>query len=293
MNRLSEFMTKNKLKVEQVLLNAITSLDCPEKLQEAMIYSVKAGGKRIRPLLVMATAQSFDRNPERALEAGAALEMIHTYSLIHDDLPSMDDDDLRRGQPTNHKVFGEAFAILAGDALLTLSFGIIADSVNFTPEEKVKLIGLLAKASGAEGMVGGQAADIEGEEADLTIKELESIHVRKTGRLLEYAVKAGGIISGLDDRELNLLGDYAKHIGLAFQIRDDILDVEGDQNEIGKPVGSDEANKKSTYPALLGMEEAKRKLQYHIEKAHESLQKIHPEPDLLADIADLIASRTS
>lgn len=290
MNALGHFTSLQKSRVEEELFIAVHSLEAPESLKESMLYSLKAGGKRIRPLLLLAVMETFGESTDEGLKTAAALEMIHTYSLIHDDLPSMDDDDLRRGMPTNHKVFGEAVAILSGDALLTKSFELIADST-FDNQSKIRIISMLAKAAGAEGMVGGQIADIEGENTALSLEQLESVHRRKTGRLLEFAAVAGGVISGLDEAELNKLRLFAEHIGLAFQIRDDILDIEGNEIEIGKPVGSDEERHKSTYPAILGMEKAKQKLNDHLIQARELLFELHHEPALLLELTDLIGSR--
>lgn len=290
MNALGQFTSLQKSRVEEELFTAVLSLEAPESLKESMLYSLKAGGKRIRPLLLLAVMETFGKEPDEGLKTAAALEMIHTYSLIHDDLPSMDDDDLRRGLPTNHKVFGEAVAILSGDALLTKSFELVADST-FDAQSKVRLISMLAKAAGAEGMVGGQIADIEGESAALSLEQLESVHRRKTGRLLEFAAVAGGVISDLNDQKLEKLRLFAEHIGLAFQIRDDILDVEGNEEEIGKPVGSDEGMHKSTYPAILGMEKAKQRLSNHLSEARKLLYELHHEPALLLELTDLIGSR--
>ncbi|MFB1080714.1 polyprenyl synthetase family protein [Jeotgalibacillus sp. JSM ZJ347] len=290
MNALGKFSHTQRILIEEELTSAIRELNAPETLKESMLYSINAGGKRIRPLLLLAVMETFGGETEKGLKTAAALEMIHTYSLIHDDLPSMDDDDLRRGLPTNHKVYGEAVAILAGDALLTKSFELVADS-SIDPQSKVSIISMLSSASGAEGMVGGQIADIEGENKPLSLEELESVHRRKTGRLLEFAATAGGLLSGLGQNELNQLRQFAEHIGLAFQIRDDILDVEGKVEEIGKPVGSDEGRQKSTYPAILGMDQAKEKLAYHLAEARGLLYDLHEEPVLLLELSDLIGSR--
>ncbi|MCA1054774.1 polyprenyl synthetase family protein [Rossellomorea aquimaris] len=263
----------------------------PSTIRESMMYSLKAGGKRIRPILLLAVIEGYGKDPVLGMRTAAALEMIHTYSLIHDDLPSMDDDDLRRGKPTNHKVFGEAMAILAGDGLLTLSFQILTEDPLLLNEQKVNLVALLAKCAGAEGMVGGQVADIEGEDKTLTVEELESIHVRKTGRLLVFSALAGAIISGATQKEQTQLENYAYHIGLAFQIQDDILDIEGDEELIGKPVGSDESKKKSTYPGLLTMAGAKDKLHYHLDEALQSLNGLEMDVSLLKQISHLIVNR--
>jgi geranylgeranyl diphosphate synthase, type II len=290
---LESFSKKYKALVEERLREAVGKLETPENLAKAMLYSLEAGGKRIRPLLLFAVIDSFGKNPKHGLDAAAAIEMVHTYSLIHDDLPSMDDDDLRRGKPTNHKVFGEATAILAGDALLTLSFNMLAE----LPEEsvpvnvKLSLIKGLSKASGAAGMVGGQVADMEGEGRKLSLEQLEYIHINKTGKLLEYSIIAGAEIAGATEVQKNLLSKFAYHIGLAFQIRDDILDLEGTEEMIGKPVGSDTENEKSTYPALLGIEAAKEALDHHLRSAKDALASTDLDVAILSQIADLIGLR--
>nr|WP_225435185.1 farnesyl diphosphate synthase [Bacillus aerolatus] len=284
-------MNEYKEVLEKELKKLIIGLQAPEVLKQAMDYSLQAGGKRIRPMLIFATLASFRKDPKIGLEAAAALEMIHTYSLIHDDLPSMDDDDLRRGQPTNHKVFGEAAAILAGDALLTYAFQVVAQSVCYSNEQKVTLIEWLAAAAGPEGMVAGQMADIEGETKELMLAELEYIHKNKTGRLLAYSVMAGALLAGAGENQLKHFQEYAFHIGLAFQIRDDILDIEGSEEKIGKRVGSDTVNHKSTYPSLLTMKGAKARLNEHADFAREALRQTNTESTLLFELVDLIVTR--
>ncbi|WP_318019885.1 polyprenyl synthetase family protein [Rossellomorea vietnamensis] len=288
---LKEFQQEHGELITKHMVETVEGLKIPPVLKEAMIYSLQAGGKRIRPILLLAVIQTFNQNTRLGLNTASALEMIHTYSLIHDDLPSMDDDDLRRGKPTNHKMFGEAAAILAGDGLLTYSFQLIAEDSALTNDQKVKLIALLARCAGPEGMVGGQVADIEGENKRLTVQELENIHVHKTGKLLIFSVLAGGIISGASENELELLERFSYHIGLAFQIQDDILDIEGSEEMIGKPVGSDESKHKSTYPSLLSMKGAKEKLQFHLDEALTALTSMPVDSGLLAEIARLIVSR--
>ncbi|YBZ95704.1 polyprenyl synthetase family protein [Bacillus sp. AK031] len=277
--------------VEAELDRVVEKLDAPEKVKEAMAYSLKAGGKRIRPVLLFATLQAFGKKPETGLKAAAALEMVHTYSLIHDDLPSMDNDDLRRGKPTNHKVFGEAMAILAGDGLLTYSFEVIAGTEETDSKKVLKLVSLLAKCAGPEGMVGGQVADMEGENQKLSVEELEYIHKNKTGKLLAFSVAAGAILADATEKQLELLEEYAFHIGLAFQIQDDILDIEGNQDKIGKPVGSDQNKFKSTYPALLTLDGAKEKLQSHLQSSKDALAASDLDTGILMEIADMIATR--
>lgn len=290
-NYLADFSKKYKPLLDEQLITAISSLETPNSLKESMIYSLEAGGKRIRPLLLFAAIAAFGKNPESGLSAAVSLEMVHTYSLVHDDLPSMDDDDLRRGKPTNHKVFGEAIAILAGDALLTRSFQLIAEDEELSDKVKIRLISLLAKCAGAEGMVGGQTADIQGENQTLNISELEYIHIHKTGKLLSYSVFAGAIIGGANEQQLLLFEKFAYHLGLAFQISDDILDVEGDEQQLGKPVGSDSGNIKSTYPSILTLEGAKEQLDFHITAAKNALQETDLHISLLDQMTDLIANR--
>lgn len=290
---LDAFIKDYKQLLEKELRTLVEKLEAPKEVKDAMLYSLEAGGKRIRPMLLFASLNSFGKNPQAGILPAAAIEMIHTYSLIHDDLPSMDNDDLRRGKPTNHKVFGEALAILAGDALLTYSFQVVGSiPAEYASDAiKIRLITEMAKAAGAEGMVGGQTADMEGEKRQLSLDELEYVHIHKTGKLLEYSVIAGALIAGANREQLELLSAYAFHLGLAFQIRDDILDLEGNEEVLGKPVGSDTANHKSTYPSLLTMEGAKEALQNHIFLAKQALSKTGLRTALLEEITDMVASR--
>lgn len=289
---LDSFSKKYKALLENQLRTSVTSMEAPEVLKEAMLYSLEAGGKRMRPLLLFATIDAFGESPEKGLHAASAVEMIHTYSLIHDDLPSMDNDDLRRGRPTNHKVFGDAFAILAGDALLTYSFQLITEAaVELDAKKLIRVIHELSHAAGAEGMVGGQVADIQGENKQLTVEELEYIHHHKTSKLLAFSAVAGAIIAGATDEQVEQIRAFAHHLGLAFQIRDDILDLEGDEETLGKPVGSDMDNHKSTYPALLTLEGAKKALQREINQAKEKLRQTGKSSPLLEEFIDLVAAR--
>lgn len=290
---LQTFMKERKELVEDALFSYLEAVEAPRVLLESMNYSLKAGGKRLRPLLVLATLHSFGKSEKLGLPVACAVEMIHTYSLIHDDLPSMDDDDYRRGKPTNHKVYGEAMAILAGDALLTYSFEIMEDLLNqgVSPIKVVTLMKELSKASGPTGMVGGQVADMEGEGKALSLEDLEYIHRNKTGKLLGYSIVAGAILGEATEEQISKLALFADHLGLAFQIRDDILDIEGDAEKIGKPVGSDTLNEKVTYPSLLTMGGAKEKLEYHIDEAKRLLADIPLKSNLLAQLCDLIAKR--
>lgn len=259
----------------------------PPTLRDAAAYSLFAGGKRLRPGLVLGAAEIVCGSDEAALPAACAIEMIHTYSLIHDDLPAMDDDDLRRGKPTNHVVYGEAIAILAGDALLTMAFEVLARAGNGAAVIE------LAQAAGAAGMVGGQVIDLESEDKRLTASELRRIHAMKTGALIRGAVRLGAILGGATPAQLDALTAYGEHIGLAFQIADDILDVTGDQALIGKPVGSDEANGKSTYPALLGLDESQRLANEAVADAVAALTPFGPEADTFRALARYIVDRRS
>lgn len=263
----------------------------PEVLRESMLYSIRAGGKRIRPLLVLATLEDLEVKSEDALLIAAALELIHTYSLIHDDLPSMDDDDLRRGMPTNHKVYGEATAILAGDAMQTLAFETLANLSNTEPKKAIELVRLLAVASGANGMVAGQILDIEGEKKSLSLQQLERIHMNKTGALLTCCIESGALLANLANEPMAAIKKYAQNIGLAFQIQDDILDVTATTEELGKNAGSDESSEKTTYPMLLGLDGAKEQLIHHHTLAIDSLSFLEKEQSYLQLFADYIINR--
>ena len=240
---------------------------CPEELRRAMAYSLLAGGKRLRPILVLLACDACGGDVDAAIPAACAIEMVHTYSLIHDDLPAMDDDDLRRGQPTNHVVHGEAAAILAGDALLTLAFEIMARDVQ-PPAVAAACCADLAAAAGRAGMVGGQMADLQAESTTApTLTQLENIHRRKTGCLLTGALTLGGRIAQADDDAVNALTNYGRCLGMAFQITDDLLDVSGDAATLGKNPGKDAAQGKLTYPALLGIEESRNRARDMIDEA--------------------------
>ncbi len=288
---LAPFMQKHKELLEQQLRTSVMQMKAPEIIKESMLYSLEAGGKRIRPMLLFATIDAFGDKVEKGLLTAAAIEMVHTYSLIHDDLPSMDNDDLRRGRPTNHKVYGDAFAILAGDALLTYSFQLITETAEVDAETKLKLIRELSIAAGAEGMVGGQVADISGENRCLTLDELEYIHIHKTGKLLSFSAVAGALLAGAPNAMVEQFGKFAHHLGLAFQIRDDILDLEGNEVKLGKRTGSDTFNHKSTYPALLTMDGAKKALVQEIAKAQGILQETGLNTGVLMELTDLVANR--
>lgn len=269
----------------------INGLNIPSRLKKSMLYSLEAGGKRIRPLLLLATYQAFNSELEKVFSTAAALELIHTYSLIHDDLPAMDDDDYRRGKLTNHKAFDEATAILAGDALLTHSFYLVTNDNHLTADEKVRIISLLSETSGPKGMVAGQILDIDAENKTIDVDQLEKIHVLKTGELIKFAVQAGAILGGATESQLKDLESFAYHLGLLFQIQDDILDVIGDDKKLGKAAGSDEGLNKSTYPKLLGLEDATTLRNQHADTAKESLRKIEANTKLLEEIVDYFNDR--
>lgn len=260
------------------------------RLVEAMNYSLNAGGKRLRPMLVLAACEALGADTEPALPVAAAFEMIHTYSLIHDDLPAMDNDDLRRGQPTCHKAFDEATAILAGDAMCTFAFEAILSHV----ADPAKAIGCaleLARGSGVEGMVGGQMADLEGEKKRPTLDELRFIHEHKTGALITAAVVAGGIMGGADKAQQQALRGYGHDIGLAFQVVDDILDQTSTAEQLGKSPGKDLAANKITYPRLMGLEGATKHAHELIESALGKLDAL-PDPQALITIAEYFVART-
>lgn len=292
---LKEFLAAETARVDAAL-DRLTPPEstAPATIHRAMRYSLFAGGKRIRPILCMQAAAAVSDDAPGSLEAGCAMEMIHTYSLIHDDLPAMDNDDFRRGKPTNHKVFGEAMAILAGDALFTLAMQTLVRIEGLAPEAKVALIEELSFGGGTVGgMIGGQVADIEGERQPPTPELLESIHRAKTGALLKASVRMGGICAGADPWQLDALSRYGEHVGLAFQIVDDILDVEESTEALGKTAGKDAAQGKITFPAVYGLEESRCMAQEECKRAHESLEPFGTRAQRLHEIADLIVYRKS
>ncbi|WP_029898671.1 polyprenyl synthetase family protein [Desulfohalovibrio reitneri] len=254
-------------RVHDYLSGSLDGRDVPPKLRRAMEYSLLAGGKRLRPVLCLCWSGIFGEPEERVMPFASSLEYIHTYSLVHDDLPAMDDDDLRRGKPSNHKAHGEALAILAGDGLLTEAFT-LASSVPLPAERVLPAVSLLALAAGAEGMVGGQALDMEYTgKPKVDLAELKGMHARKTGALIRVACEAGAVLGGADAQGRAKAREYGVLMGAAFQIVDDVLDVVGDEAELGKPVGSDEGKDKHTYPRLLGLEESRKLAQTYVDKA--------------------------
>ena len=297
----SEFLLKPYLQehlqlVESALDRYLPKGDTlPTSLHASMRYSVFAGGKRIRPILMMAACEAVGGNPQQVLPAACAIEMIHSYSLIHDDLPAMDDDDFRRGQPTNHKTYGEATAILAGDGLLTEAFLLLSSPdvwPDVTAEVRREVIHLLARSAGSRGMVGGQVVDMESEGKSIDLPTLEYIHTHKTGALILAAVESGAILGGADAEPRRALCRYGEAIGLAFQVADDILDIVADQNQLGKDVGSDQKRGKATYPLLLGLDGARQRARELRELAFSALEVFDTSARPLRELASYIVDRS-
>ncbi|MGO0806445.1 polyprenyl synthetase family protein, partial [Clostridioides difficile] len=255
---------------------------------EAMNYSLSAGGKRLRPILTLEACKIVGGNEDEAISFAIAIEMIHTYSLIHDDLPALDNDDLRRGRPTNHKVYGEAMGILAGDALLNYAFEVmLAGSINKeNPEKYLKAINEIAKGAGIYGMIGGQVVDVESENKQIEKEKLDYIHMNKTAAMMVGCMRAGATIGGANSEQMEEITKYAKNIGLSFQIVDDILDIVGDEAKLGKKVGSDIENHKSTYPSLLGLDKSKEIAHNLIDEAKKSIEKLSDDVDFLKGLAE-------
>jgi len=267
----------------------------PQVIHESMHYSLMAGGKRLRPSLVIAAAEAVGGTRETLMPFAVATEMVHTYTLIHDDLPALDDDDLRRGKPTNHKVYGEAVAILAGDALLTQAFILMTHATlmdSISPSNVLKAAHEMAEAIGSAGVIGGQVVDIESEGKPVDPATLEYIHIYKTGFLFRACVRSGALLSGAETPQLEALTRYGAHIGLAFQIIDDILDITGDEKMLGKDVGSDLDRDKATYPSLFGLEKSREKAEDLIEKSIDCLQDFDDRADPLREIARFFVQRT-
>jgi geranylgeranyl diphosphate synthase, type II len=263
-------------------------------IADAMVYSVMAGGKRLRPVLCLAAAETVGGRSEDAINTAVAIELIHTYSLIHDDLPAMDDDVLRRGKPTCHVAYDEATAILAGDALLTLAFQMLASqegAADVPAERRLQVILAVAAAAGYDGMIGGQMADIDSEGSRIDLSRLEQLHLMKTGALIKAAVTTGGILGGGTSEQIRHLYQFAQNIGLAFQIIDDILNVEGDPALLGKAVGTDEEKKKSTYPALLGLVESRELAAGRVKQSLQALEYFDKKADPLRAIAKYVIDR--
>jgi geranylgeranyl pyrophosphate synthase len=293
MDELKNFFSECAETVDEKLDRLVPSSHVePTKLHEAIRWSLFAGGKRFRPALVFAVGKTFGARSEKLLGAAAAIEMVHTYSLVHDDLPAMDNDDLRRGRATCHKKFNEATAILAGDVLQTLAFQAIAEDEHLTAEIRVKLISELARAAGTPvGMVAGQQLDLDGEGKSFSIENLEKIHHSKTGAIICASARAGAIIAEADEKELIAISNYAERIGLLFQITDDLLDVTQTTEVLGKTAGKDEQAKKATYPGFYGIENAQKLAENVCQEAADSLKKIDKDTSLLNDLANFILNR--
>jgi len=286
---------KNKNQQINVALEKILRDSQPsEPIVEAMKYSLMAGGKRIRPVLCLAAAEAVGGKPQAVLPAACALEIVHTYSLIHDDLPAMDNDDLRRGKPTCHVAFDEATAILAGDALLTLAFQVLS-SVQFAAGTQafgwLKVIHIISTAAGYQGMIRGQMLDMASEGQHLTVDELKSMHALKTGALIEASLLCGALLADARKRQMEILKTYAGNIGLAFQVTDDILNVEGNPKEMGKAVGTDELREKSTYPAIMGLEASRQFAKNLVERALQALEVFDKKADPLRALATYTIDR--
>ncbi|MDF2653556.1 MAG: polyprenyl synthetase family protein [Bacillota bacterium] len=292
-----EYLRYKKL-VEDHILYFLPEVDHKSiTLSEAMTYSLKAGGKMLRSVLLLAACDFCGGDEKTALPYASAIEYIHTYSLIHDDLPAMDDDDLRRGMPTNHKVFGEAMAILAGDGLLTSAFEamnkdmlLYFDNVDLL-KRRVRAAYEISKGAGCRGMIAGQVADVEAENKQCTRELLDYIHLNKTAALIKAAVRAGAYLGGCDKKTLEDLDEYAENIGLAFQIVDDILDVSGNEEDLGKRTGSDQVNQKATYPCRYGIEESKQRANELTENAKKALADYYDNAEFFIKLADELAAR--
>lgn len=292
---IEQYLEEQKKSVDAYLDDFLPSAqDYPEVIHEAMRYSLFAGGKRLRPILALATGEALEGPFERIICLACALEMVHCYSLIHDDLPALDNDDLRRGKPTSHKVFGEAIAVLAGDALLTQAFQLLSEIPDGagTAEAKVKVINRLSRAIGtSRGMIGGQVVDLQTEGKPFTRQQLEYIHCSKTGALIQASIDCAAILSGADREARNRLAAFAGNVGLAFQIVDDILDIEGTTQELGKTSGKDDASQKATYPALYGIERSRQIVQELVEAAGQELSWLGSRGRTLRELADFVSIR--
>jgi geranylgeranyl diphosphate synthase type II len=291
---LNAYLTGHNKRINRALESLLETTDRADRILEAMTYSLMAGGKRIRPVLCLAATEAAGADPEDAMPAACALEMIHTYSLIHDDLPAMDDDALRRGKPTCHTAFDEATAILTGDALLTLAFQTLSSIELPKAEQATKwldVIQLISVAAGYRGMIQGQMLDMASEGKQLTLAELKSMHRLKTGALIEASLSSGAVLGDLNSTRISMLESYAQNIGLAFQVTDDILNVEGDPEILGKAVGTDKLHNKATYPSLLGLEESKAFAGQLVANALQALESFDQKAEPLRAIAKYILER--
>jgi geranylgeranyl diphosphate synthase type II len=290
-----EYLSDSKKLVDQYLEKLLPQEDeMPATIHKAMRYSVFAGGKRVRPILVLASGESLGGYRSVLLHLGSGIEMMHTYSLIHDDLPALDNDDLRRGRPTCHKVFGEAMAVLAGDALMTRCYQVLASLPGVSDSVRIRIIGEIAGATGTvKGMIGGQVVDLESEGKPVNAELLEYIHHSKTGALLTACVRCGALAASANPEELQSLTEFGAKIGLVFQIVDDILDVTASSEELGKTAGKDEKVEKATYPALYGLETSRKKAQELMESALEDIEAFGEKVEILRELARFIVQRTA
>lgn len=290
---------KNEFKERITCIDRALDAYLPEQsnaqsvIYTAMRYSLFAGGKRLRPILMLETAKMCGGDEKTVMPFACAMEMIHTYSLIHDDLPAMDNDDLRRGMPTSHIKFGEATAILAGDALLNKAFEIVSEVKTDNAELALKAVSELAKSSGTEGMIGGQVIDMESEGKDISLDELRYLHLLKTGAIIRSSCRIGAILSGASETEISAVDGFAANLGVAFQIQDDILDVEGNEEELGKPIGSDAEQNKNTYVKLVGLERSKELAVEYSAKAKAALETFGERADFLLRLTDYLIDRKS
>lgn len=289
---LKAYLNERRQWVEAALSRSLEDASIPDTLAKSMLYSLNAGGKRLRPVLVMAGAEAVGGSADRVMHAAVALEMIHTFSLIHDDLPAMDDDSLRRGKPTNHKVFGEATAILAGDGLLAEAFYVLSNSSGVSDAYALlDVVREVASATGGRGMTGGQLIDIEATGKSIDEAQLTKLHLYKTGALLRASVTVGARLCGATVDQIDALTRYGECIGLAFQIADDILDIEGDEATLGKDIGSDTAKGKSTFPAIIGLDASRRQAAALTEQAIAALSNFDVRAEPLKLIAGYIVER--
>ena len=292
---LEEYLETKKKLVDRALEKYLPKRDgFSSEISKSMRYTLFAGGKRIRPVLCMASAEAVGGSADAVLPVACAIEMIHTYSLIHDDLPSMDNDDYRRGKLSNHKVFGEGVAVLAGDALLTEAFCLLSgETPGISPEKSLSIMHEISTAAGFEGMIGGQVADLRAEGKKVDMEEVNYIHANKTQALITASIRVGAIAAGAGKDDLDALSEYGRKTGLAFQIADDILDIESSREVLGKDTGSDEGSKKATYPALIGLEKSKERTRKLVEDALLDISRFNEKAEPLRMIARFIAERKS
>ena len=292
---LFSYLSKKSTEINQVISQFLPTSGVPEQLLKAMEYSLMAGGKRIRPILALAVYEAFGRDSKEILPIVINIELLHTYSLIHDDLPAMDNDDYRRGELNNHKVYGEAMAILAGDALLTHAFGNMAAQLRKLPkisgDTALRIIEEFAGYTGAAGMVGGQVVDLLAEQGITSYEGLQYIHTHKTGDLIVFSLRIAAFLAGAEENQLKGLTHFGKNIGLAFQIQDDILDIIGDSDKLGKNVGSDQHNLKVTYPYYKGIEGSRQEVKRLVAEAKQAIANLGLDDALLSQLADYLVNR--